>query len=309
MITHAPERALQACLPDLPTPQLMPAGQGDYCQAWSVHTTPLRVLLLARHNHASHCLERVARVMPHLAGTLTLRAPQVECHGRLEGRAFVLYEAVPGTPLGYLNPQERGEVDAATLARDLATFFRELHAFDPALARRSGVPETAYAFSMRDDHMLHGAAPDLYRQDLAEYRTGGADEDLTAFLEAELEGHLRLLRSDDAPPALLHGEVSVDHVLVDEGRAVGVIDFNGMTLGRPARDLLYLHETFGLDWTCDLLTAYSALDVKATLTELGFLRVWHTLLRLLWAREHGLPDLAARRQHELLALMTRRRTD
>lgn len=296
MSVSLPPRAFSACFPDHAALDVRPSGEGDYCAAFHVRADAEWMFLLAKHPHADACLTRVAALTPHLAPTLPVASPLVEHHGRADGRVFVGYRALHGAFLR----EAVDAVDRARSASDFATFFRALHAFDVGRATAAGVPSSDYAFGMRDDHFLEGDAASLYARDLEAYRAAPAAEaDTEAFLEAALERHLTTL-SDGAPRVLLHGEVSPDHVLLTErGRVGGIIDFNGMLIARPARDFLYLHETFGRRWTAELLAEYGAPNREATLDELRFLQVWHALLRLLWAVEHGFGALAARRRAEL----------
>ncbi|PYE56561.1 aminoglycoside phosphotransferase (APT) family kinase protein [Deinococcus yavapaiensis KR-236] len=305
-----PSRALHACFPGHAALEARLGGEGDDCVAFHVRTDAEWMFLRAKHPHASACLDRLAALAPDLAAHLPVAVPAVEHHGRIDGHAFVGYRAVSGEFLSHA--LERG-LDATRLRRaalDFANFFRALHALDPEPAKRVNVPSSDYAFGMRDEGWEEGDAASLYARDLEAYRKSRfADADTVTFLTQALDRHLTTLE-DGAAHVLLHGEVSPGHVLLNEdGHLHGIIDFNGMYVGRSARDFLYLYETFGRRWTSDLLVAYESPDVTATLDELRFLHVWHTLLRLMWAVEHGLADLAARRSADLETLRNGLRPD
>lgn len=293
----------RACFPSRPHPDVAPAGEGDYCRALLVDHTWL--FLFAKHPLASQCLDRVARVLPLLEDN-PLPIPVVEYHGHLAGLAYVGYRRLPGDELtaerfAALPPAQR-----YSLASALAAFFRHLHAFDPARAMQGGVPVREYPFALREAELLQGPPEELYRRDLeALAALPGHHAALLGSLNDALARHLETIRASAQPLVLLHNEVSGDHVLHDpnSGRVTGIIDWNGLVVGRPARDFLYLYEEYGREFVADLLREYGRLPLADTLRELHFLHVWHTLLRLLWAAQHGHAargERVLRRLHELL---------
>lgn len=294
-------QALQACFPESPGLSALPAGEGDYCRAVRVRSEWM--FLFAKHAHASACLDRLSRLTPALAAEAPIAIPLVEYHGSAGGLSFAGYRAIPGQPLSEVGWRPGGS-DARSLIPDLAAFFRHLHGFDAEHARACGLLQSDYPFSMQDDFFLTGSARDLYRRDLeALWACGMGDPDLVGFLERMVQQSLARMEGVPVPAVLLHGEVSGDHVLVDgTGRITGVIDFNGMLIGRPARDFLYLYEQCGRQFTLELIEAYGMLDAEAALQELRFLHVWHTLARLLWAVEHGYHARGEQRLSELQAL-------
>ena len=298
---HVVEQALQACFPESPGLSALPAGEGDYCRAVRVGSEWM--FLFAKHAHASACLDRLARLTPALATEAPIAIPLVEYHGSAGGLSFAGYRAIPGQALREVDWRPGGG-DLKGLIPDLAAFFRHLHGFDVEHARACGLLQSDYPMSMQDDFFLTGSARDLYRRDLEALRACGmGDAELVAFLERIVQQHLARVEGGPVPAVLLHGEVSGDHVLVDgPGRITGIIDFNGMLIGPPVRDFLYLYGECGRAFTRDLIEAYGMLDPDTALGELHFLHVWHTLARLLWAVEHAYGPGIERRRQELQAL-------
>jgi aminoglycoside 2''-phosphotransferase len=267
----------------LPSASITPLGEGDYARAFRVAED--WTFLLARHDFAATCFEFVARLSPTLAAGAPLPLPDVKFHGNTEDGAFIGYAMIPGTPLS------RAQLEAFTpRARDIAAaelgaLFTYLHAFDTSLARQAGVPSSAYPFAMLEDEFRAGDEATLYAEDLE--RLGRHDvlqpKELN-ILEQRVASHLGTPR---APLVLLHNEVSDVHALHDPStqRLTGIIDLNGMILGPPARDFMYLREDYGADFTRRVLQ-HTRLELEPTLLELEFLHLWHTAARLLWALEH-----------------------
>lgn len=294
----------RACFPHRPHPDVAPAGEGDSCRALLIDHTWL--FLFAKHPLASECLDRVARVLPLLARESPVPIPAVAYHGHLAGLAYVGYRCLPGTELtaerfAALAPGQR-----QALAGTLGAFVGHLHAFDPAEAARLGVPSSEYPLAMQEDELLPGSAEELYRQDLGAFASWPeAEKALVGGLEDRLAEYLRLTRASAQPLVLLHGEVSADHVLYGPhtGRPTGIIDFNGMIVGRPARDFLYLYGEYGPDFAAEVLRLYGRLPLGEALEELRFLHLWHVLARLLWAVKYGYTTRAGMLQGQLRILL------
>ena len=253
------------------------AGAGDYCEAFAVDGT--WIFLFARTHEASASLERVAALMPQLAARLPLRVPVPEHVGRAgeAGRAFVGYRRLEGRPLGAAPPP-------GPWLDGLALFIRSLHGTDVQAAVDAGVPLCDYAFAATEDELRAGTAEHEYGRDLERLST--LPSAVAVDLERSLERHLA---APCATPALLHGELSGEHVLLDPaGRISGIIDFNGMIVGDPARDLLYLYEEQGEPGILSLLERGALAEPsRDVLQRLRFLRLWHAALRWLWLVDHG----------------------
>lgn len=263
------------------------AGEGDYCYAFGVEGG--WTFLFAKHPFAFECLTRVARVSPKLVVGTPLLIPVVEHYGQADSLAYVGYKTVPGTEL---TASEFAAMDARVklaCAERLAAFFVHIHTFDLEAARQAGVRESEYPFPMREEEFVAGEIAALFESDLnALGRYPQVEKGLADALANHLGQYLTYVQANPQPLVLLHGEVSGDHVLYEPKTAdvVGIIDFNGMFVGRPARDFLYLYEEYGAEFASDLLRFYGGLDSEEVMSELRFLRLWHTLLRLLWALEH-----------------------
>jgi aminoglycoside phosphotransferase (APT) family kinase protein len=81
---------------------------------------------------------------------------------------------------------------------------------------------------------------------------------LDADLRARLAGEFTAFLAGDwaFTPVLVHRDLVPEHVLVDEGRIVGLIDFEDATVGDPAIDFAGLFDLLGPDRIERLLAAY-----------------------------------------------------
>ncbi len=300
-------RSLRGRVPGLALESVDVAGEGDYCLALAVDDA--WIFLLAKTAEASRALARTAAVLPDLAPSLPLPVPRIEHAGAsADGRpAFVGYRKLPGVELSAERFRVLPRADQDRCAADLADFLRAVHGYPVEAATRAGIPTCDYPFCATEDGISEGTAPEQYRRDLARLLSypelDRASGDACARLLAE---YLDDPRNLGGPLVLLHNEVSQHHVLVDPetGRITGIIDFNGMIVGDPVRDLLYLAEEYGPAFIDTFLAHYPIADRERVLAKLRFLGVWHTALRLLWALDHRYPPGIAFRLRELRALVS-----
>jgi aminoglycoside phosphotransferase (APT) family kinase protein len=157
-------------------------------------------------------------LLPVLADSLPVEVPRFAYVSR--DPAFVVYPLIRGTPL----VDEDGE--------GVRAFLTALHA-------------------VRTDLLIAEDWPDAYRRQCAEFerlvvplldvdeRAGAA----ALFAEVEtLTGFT---------PALVHGDLGAEHLLVRDGRLAGVIDWGDARIGDPALDYSWLlHGPFP-DWDVD----------------------------------------------------------
>lgn len=280
---------------DLPLDALPDLDGGDYCSAHAIGDEHL--LLVGRTTEASNALSRAAAMLPGLESRVTLAIPSSEASGLLpDGRHFLVTRRLTGVPLSRdlfktLSPQQQ-----TAAAEALATFLFEMHATPVALADAAGIPVAWYPFAATEDGMADGPSAPHYANDLAriaqhELIPQAAIDRLSALVDEQLARE----RKRQAEPVLLHGEVSADHVFVDpESLSVtGIIDFQGLVLGDPVRDLMYMADDFSLPFAEQVAHAYSHPRLADPLPTLSFYRVWHIIVRMLWGAEHGYAERAA----------------
>lgn len=146
-----------------------------------------------------------ARLLEAIAPALPAPVPRF----RRVGESFVVYAKLRGTPL-------YAHLDEPALGAALGRFVRALHSFP--LERASGVQRARRAGP--DD--LAPALPLLEPDERAR-----GDRLLEAYRAFEFE------------PAIVHGDLRVDHVLCEERRITGVIDWGDAGVGDPARDVAW----------------------------------------------------------------------
>lgn len=211
-------------------------GSGWDCDAWLVDGT--WVERTAKRPDVEPWLRTETTLLPWLAPQLPLEVPRPVV-GK-EDPLTVRHRLVPGQPAG------PNEIDG--LGTAIGEFLAALHAVDLDEAVSRGLPPPERTSAMRDAHFDRFAAEVVPR--------------LPAATGRWLRGRLDLLR--DAPAAVVvHGDLSADHVLTQDGRLSGVIDWGDARAGDPAKDLVWPLLQAGPDTAREVAAAYGVTDELA----------------------------------------------
>jgi aminoglycoside 2''-phosphotransferase len=244
-------------------------------------------------------LEREIRLLPELAPTLSVPIPQFIHVVRDRSRypwTFAGYPLIDGVSA---DQTAFDEEQAIGVARKIGGFLRRLHAFPTPRAVALGVEPA---------HVAGGVQP--FRRFAAMVH-----EQVTPLLAAS-ESH-RLARWFDEvqaegvfdfEPVLIHGDLGIEHLLVDpaDSSLVGVIDFGDTGTGDPAVDFAGLLVGLGEPAVRAALTAYGRPDDAAILTRAGWYRDMSPLHEVIYGRairdqQHIEQGLSRLRRGELLS--------
>lgn len=282
-------RQVKRSVPGLQVQTLRLEGEGDFCRAYTVNNA--WIFRFSWNQEGSHALEREIALLPELARSVSLRVPEITYSGHIPetGLAFVGYPRIPGVELTVERLLSLQAAEQEACAQELARFLREMHSFDLSKALNAGIVECGYPFCRTEGGIMSGPAEAHYRREL-EKLLGypQVDADMGAYCRALVD---RLLEEDapgELPHALVHGDLSQDHALFDEGtnRIAGVIDFTDMVITTPLLDFVYLYHAYGPGFLTTLLERYGVADGVSTLARVRALHQWYLAMRLLWALEH-----------------------
>ncbi|MFD0559661.1 aminoglycoside 2''-phosphotransferase [Stackebrandtia endophytica] len=192
--------------------------------SWTFDVAGEHILRVARDREISDAHRREERLLPELAAAVDFSVPVPIRVGDHRGHRYMVYRRLPGRPLRIGDPTE-----------PVWRALRQLHAFpvDRALE-------------------LLGESPSWHDRYANEYREW-IDRLVIPVLDTDLADRMRyaydrmLGRLHDLTPTLIHCDLGVEHVLVDEehGEVTGLIDFETATVGDPAIDLVGLLIAFG----------------------------------------------------------------
>jgi aminoglycoside 2''-phosphotransferase len=211
--------------PHLQAPIRPLAVLGDGYVSLAVQTASGIVIRLPKRPDSAAVAAASGRLLSLLGPTLPVNVPVPAWQGAPSSACpwgFSAYRKVEGMQI------DVAALDAAAtqrLAAQLGTFLAALHAFPLETARALGV-----ANDWRGHYVELGAdvMPELERRlELVEFRAVAAW--WRAFLDDD--------RNWRYAPALVHGDVGPEHLLLDpSGNLVGVIDFDDACIGDPAVD-------------------------------------------------------------------------
>ncbi len=209
--------------PALGTGGIQPLGSGWDNTAYLVDGAA--VFRFPRKASTVALLERETRVMPHLAGRLPLAVPHPRWAGRPTERfpwMFAGYPRLAGIPACAADLTDEERMAAAA---PLGVFLAALHAIpvDGLALPPDEIGRTAFARRM----------PELQAR-LRRLRERGHVPDPAPWLRLFDGG----FPAPPPAPVLVHGDLYVRHLLVDDARRVsGVIDWGDVHAGDPAVDL------------------------------------------------------------------------
>ncbi len=145
---------------------------------------------------------------------------------------FAGYRLLPGRELDAATFGRLSDTARARIAEQLATFLTAVHETPKLVARECGVPEQD---PEKNHEELVRDVEELVLPRLASHEV----EVIRAFL-TELAGEV----NPTGPTALVHGDLSGEHILWDASRQqVNIIDFSDCSLGDPALDFAGLLAT------------------------------------------------------------------
>ncbi|ARV62515.1 hypothetical protein BZZ01_31255 [Nostocales cyanobacterium HT-58-2] len=244
------EAILRSC-PEWKVDSICYLDEGDFCWAYLINDG--WVFRFGKHDAACQSLCREYCLLPILSNQFTLKIPSPHIAGYDEKAQlrFIAYPLLPGSSLSqerYLSLDAPGRTRCA---EQVATFLTQLHTMDLLPAHTCGVPVQDYA--KQYSGLLLRARTELYPV---------LDEPEKFFIEQVIGNYLKSANALSFHPALLHGDLSPEHVLFDEGsRSVtAIIDFGDMMIGDPAWDFVFIYEDYGLDFLSRLLNGYREQD-------------------------------------------------
>jgi len=234
-------------------------------------------------------IETEARLLPALAPRLPLPVPVPIFVGRADAAypwPFAGYEWLPGrTACGAALDDGARERAAAPLGG----FLRALHAFPPDEAAALGAPGDLLG---RADVAKRVRQT---RERLAEARARGLVVG-SAALDAichEAEALAGAGADPEAPPALVHGDLYVRHLVVDGGGALaGVIDWGDVHLGHPALDQSIAFTFLPPRARRAFFAAYGATPSERLLRQARLRALFYATTLALYATDVGDADLA-----------------
>ncbi len=227
-------------------------------------------------------VERELAVLPQLAPLLPVPIPVPTFVGRPGERFPWPFFGAPLLPGREPADVRLADSDRARLGVRFGRFLRVLHAPE---TRRTVDPDSRLP---RDPNR---------RADMA-YRVGMTRERLDRLGDLGREQRRavdRILRAAETltpstTEVLVHGDLHVRHVLVEQRELSGVIDWGDVCVGDPAIDLLFVWSALPPDARNRFFEVYGSVDDEARLRA-RVLAIFLSAVLVLYARDQGQPAL------------------
>lgn len=180
----------------------------------------------SKHDEAKTRSKKEIKVLNYLKGKVTLQIPDVEYYSDKYGVCG--YKEIKGDRLTPVMYQSMTDDEKDKLAQDIALFLKEMH-----------------SVTLPDIGNLELHIIDDYRSDHATLKETIYDkipEGSKAYLDDLYKRILDDKRISEYSVALCHNDLSCNHILIRNNKAVGIIDFGDAAITDRDKDFVYLLE-------------------------------------------------------------------
>ena len=180
----------------------------------------------SKHDAARINLKKEIRVLDYLKGKITLQIPDIEYYS--EEYSVCGYKEIKGNKLTPSIYKSLCDDEKNMLAQDIASFLREMHTLP--LPDIAGLELHVIDDYRSDYETLRETIYDIVPDKSKEY----VDDLYKRILNDELISQY--------VKALCHNDLSCNHIIIQNNKAVGIIDFGDAAITDRDKDFVYLLE-------------------------------------------------------------------
>lgn len=240
-----------------PLSDLVLLGEGHFVAAWLANRSI--VYRFAKHPAAALSLRREACLLPRLAPHLPLRVPRPRYYERSLDPlvAFAAHDLLVGKTLSREEFTALGSHRQDCCAAQIAEFLTALHQSDLEWARQCDI-------DVRDYQSYYSDVAIRFEQHMAAHIADARD---CNYIRSVFEEFLSADAAHFRSSALIHGDLSVPHILWDQedAKVTAIIDFGDMIIADPAGDLAGLYENYGPGFMRYLMRHSPSADLETLL--------------------------------------------
>ncbi len=233
----------------------------------------------SKHNAARINLKREVQLLNYLNGKITLQIPDIEYYS--ERYSVCGYKEIKGnklTPSIYRNLRD-DEKDM--LAQNIALFLRELHSID--------LPDIEeFESDIMDDYcsdydalreMIYDKIPDKSKE----------------YIDSLYKRIFDDKRISQYDKAICHNDLSCNHIIMQNNRVVGIIDFGDAAITDIDRDFIYLledsSEEIGRDFGMEVLKYYDHHNIDIPILKANLNEEYYPIEQILGGQAMNLADM------------------
>jgi len=183
----------------------------------------------SKHDEARISLKKEIQILNYLKSKVTLQIPDIEYYS--EQYSVCGYKEIKGDKLTPCIYKKMSDDEKDKLVQDIALFLREMHSVP--LPDIDGL-ELNVIDDYKSDHdalreMIYDKIPDKSKEYLENlYRRIFADKRITEYVRV-----------------LCHNDLSCNHIIIQNNKVVGIIDFGDAAISDRDKDFVYLLEDSG----------------------------------------------------------------
>jgi len=275
------QSVIETCFPGFQVQSISFLAEGWGSTAWEVNGT--HVFRFPKCPDIYAGLLKEIDLLPGLASALPLPVPQFD-HvwrgGPIHQGPFVGYRKIPGVPMTARHPAHGG---SANPARQLGSFLTALHRFPAALAGSASLDVTGAAGWRRYYEELY----ETVRRRVVPLLEAKSWEPMCRAWEAFLRDETNF----EFAPALIHRDLSGEHILYDEqrGKITGLIDWEDAAIGDPVFDFTGLLD-YGDPFVAKVFEAYEGPAERPALGRARFYKAIVPCYEVLFGLDTGLAE-------------------
>jgi aminoglycoside 2''-phosphotransferase len=267
-------------------------GEGWNARAYLVNNE----LIFRFPKRAEHWeeLKREIAFLAFAADHLPLAVPryvQVAPTSLAATHGYAVYRYLRGHALS-VNVLTQEQLAAAADA--LAAFLRALHSLQPSPAVSALLPQ-------EDERTV---AEDCFAQAESEIAPKLSPTEAKA-LRAQFASYLDTPANFLFRPAVLHADLSSDHILAENGSVVAVIDFGDINWGDPDYDFTYLLISFGQEFVEEVARRYGHPNLEQLMMKLRYFAMVDQIGTILYGAGRALAGQEAAAWRRLRQLLNR----
>ena len=180
----------------------------------------------SKHQEARDNLKKEIQVLNYIKGKVTLQIPEIEYYS--EKYSVCGYKEIKGTILTPKMYEQLSDAEKDNLAKDIASFLKELH-----------------SLPLPDINDLKLDVLEDYENDYKELKDkiyNKISEKVKEYLDSLFERVLNDERITKYEVALCHNDLSCNHIVINNNKVVGIIDFGDVATTDRDKDFVYLLE-------------------------------------------------------------------
>lgn len=233
----------------------------------------------SKHDEAKNNLNKEIQVLNYLNGKVTLQIPNIEYYSEEHGVCG--YKEIKGdqlTPIIYKNMSDN---EKDKLVQDIALFLREMHSITlPNIDEL----ELNVIDDYKSDYdalreIIYNKIPDSSKEWIDDlYKRIFNDERISQYVKA-----------------LCHNDLSCNHIIIQNNKAVGIIDFGDVAITDRDKDFIYLledsSEEIGTEFGLRVLEYYNHPNKDIAILKANLNDEYYPIEQILEGQAKGLDNM------------------